>query len=111
MKQFKISIIAMIVTIAVIILCGSACAHAENRPEFYPKLTVVFETETVGNSRIVYCVDKTQNVWAFYDNDNEYEVGDIANLLMWAVGEDPEMDEIIEVYWEGYTENIESFFN
>lgn len=36
--------------------------------------------------------------------------GDIVNLLMWNVSEHEKDNEIIEVYWEGYTEDISSFF-
>ena len=90
MKTSKTVIVAAIITCMIIISFSFTIpAIAENYDKFYPKLTVVFETETVENSRIVYCIDKTQNVWTFYDNDNEYEVGDVVNLLMWAVGEDP----------------------
>lgn len=110
-KQIRAIIIATIVTIAIMVSCACAMpAYAEDRGEFYPKLTVVFETEQVGDMWVVYCIDKTQNVWSFYDDEGTWAKGDIANLLMWNMGEHEEDDEIIEVYWEGYTENIESFF-
>lgn len=110
-KQIRIIIIATVITCALMISCAFAVpAHAEDRGEFYPKLTVVFEIEKVGDLWVVYCVDKIQNVWSFYDDEGTWAKGDIANLLMWNIGENEEEDEIIEVYWEGYTENLEMFF-
>ena len=84
--------------------------HAEDRGEFYPKLAVVFDTDQIGNARVIFCVDKAQNVWSFYDDENEWEIGDIANLLMWKLNENDEDDEIVEVYWEGYTEEPENLW-
>ena len=111
-KQIKTIIIATVITCAIMISCAFAMpAKAEDRGEFYPKLTVVFETEKVGDLWVVYCVDKTQNVWSFYDDEGTWAKSDIANLLMWNMGEHEEEDEIIEVYWEGYTENLEMFFH
>lgn len=111
MKHSVSHILAVVVAIIVILFSSYACSESANRPEFYPKLTVVFEIETIENVRIVYCIDRTRNIWTFYDEANEYEIGDIANLLMWAISDNPEMDEIIEVYWEGYTENINLFLD
>lgn len=110
-KTIRTIIIATIITVAIMISCACAMpACAEDHGEFYPKLTVVFETEKVGDMWVVYCVDKNQNVWSFYDDKGAWTKDDIANLLMWNMGEREEDDEIIEVYWEGYTENINSFF-
>lgn len=111
MKHSVSHILAVVVAIIVILFSSYACSESANRPEFYPKLTVVFEIETIENVRIVYCIDRTRNIWTFYDEANEYEIGDIANLLMWAISDNPEMDEIVEVYWEGYTENINLFLD
>lgn len=106
-------IIAILITI--IILCAIITATAEvgDRGEFYPRLTVIIEKKQITNtdSWIIYCQDKDGNVWAFYDDEEEWNVGDIANLLMWNIGECEEEDEIIEVYWEGYTENPAGFFS
>ncbi len=104
MKKILCSIIILLITFFVFVP-----VNAETRPEFYPKLTVVFEIETVGNLRIVNCIDSSQNVWSFYDDDNEWEIGDIANLLMWALNEKEEDDEIVEVYYEGHTPDIHHF--
>lgn len=74
--------------------------------EMYPKLTVVIESTKVEDLWLVSCLDREGNVWAFWDDEGTWAYGDIANLLMW----DLEEDEIIEVYWEGYTENVQLFF-
>ena len=111
MKEVKVCIIAVIITCAILISCACAMpAYAEQRPEFYPKLTVVFDSVPDGDQWIVYCVDKSQNVWTFFDDEGTWAKGDVANLLMWAIDDCWENDQIVEVYWEGYTENLNPFF-
>ena len=110
MKGIKACIIATIITIIIICSCAYAIpaqAEAGSRPEFYPKLTIVVKVISVSNDLwIVECRDKDGHIWTFYDDELTWSKGDIANLLMWAINENKEEDEIIEVYWEGYTENI-----
>lgn len=111
MKEIRACAIATALTIAIIIACAftlSASAEVGDRGEFYPRLTVVIEKEQIADTGlwIIYCQDRDGNIWAFYDDEGEWDVGDIANLLMWNMGEREEEDEIIEVYWEGYTEDI-----
>ena len=114
MKEVKIIAIAVIITIAILFSCAYAIpAHAEqDRGEFYPRLTVVIEKEQTEEPGwwVVICRDKDGNLWTFYDDEEEWNVGDIANFLMWNTSEHEEDDKIIEVYWEGYTEDIYSFF-
>lgn len=104
-------VVAIIVTI--IALCAIATATAEVGGKFYPRLTVVVEKEQIADTGlwVIYCQDREGNVWAFYDDGGEWNVGDIANLLMLKVSEREEEDEIIEVYWEGCTENPAGFFS
>ena len=108
-KQIRTIIIATIITIMIIISCACiAPAMAEDHGEFYPRLTIVVDTEQIHEGlRIVYCQDKDGNVWSFFSDENDWIKGDIADLLMWNLKE----DEIIEVYWEGYTEDVETFFS
>ena len=108
MKEIKIIAIATIITICLILSCAYAIpANAETRPEFYPKLTVVIDIEQIeDNMWIVECQDCKGNIWSFFNDENTWAPGDIANLLMMAINDREEEDEIIEVYWEGYTENI-----
>jgi len=115
-KQIRTTIIATIATIIIIFSCAlalPAVAEVCDRGEFYPRLTVVVETEQVEDSNlwIVYCQDKDGNVWAFFSGEDDWDEGDVANLLMKRVTEHEEEDEIIEVYWEGYTEDVETFFS
>ena len=111
MKDIKTCIIATIVTAIIICSCAYTIpSQAEaGCPKFYHKLTIVFKTEKVGDYWVIYCMDKSRNIWTFYD-ESMWIKGDIVNLLMWATRENEEEDEIIEVYWEGYTENISLFF-
>jgi len=74
--------------------------------EMYPKLTVVIESTKIDDLWLVSCRDKEGDIWTFWDDEGTWAYGDIANLLMW----DREEDEIIEVYWEGYTESVQLFF-
>lgn len=113
MKEVKTAIIATIITIMVLISCACAMpAYAEqDRGEFYLHLTVVVaSTRIESHLWIVDCRDKDGNVWSFFDDEGTWEKGDIANLLMWNMGEQEEDNEVIEVYWEGYTKDIDSFF-
>lgn len=109
-KQFKTAIIATIITCMILISCACAMPAKAERPEFYPILTVVVNSVRIEDDLwIVDCRDKDGHVHSFFDDEGTWEYGDVANLLMWAT-EVEEEDEVIEVYWEGYTEDIEQFF-
>ena len=110
MKTMKIAIIAAIITAIIIVSCSFAMADSYYG-EFYPRLTIVIDIVELDGLRYIACQDKEGNIWGFYDDNGEWEEGDIANLLMWNMGECEEDDEIIEIYWEGYAESIETFFN
>lgn len=110
MRNFKAWTISLIVVVIVMVVCGCACAQAADYGEFYPKLTVVFDVEEITQGlRTIYCVDKGYNIWAFYDDENEWQQGDIANLLMWNINEDEEEHEVVEVYYDGHTDDIDLF--
>ena len=112
------TLIKLITIICTCILAIFACFPVEAEREaaqekaelehgkLYPKLTVVVESIKIDDLWLVSCRDREDNVWAFWDDEGKWDYGDIANLLMWGLEE----DEIIEVYWEGYTENISLFF-
>ena len=114
MKEAKISIVATIITIIMLLATAFAMpagAEEADRGEFYPKLAVVVDSSKLDSKLwIVTCLDREGHEWTFYDDEGDWEIGDIANLTMWNMGENEEDDELIEVYWEGYTENIELFF-
>jgi hypothetical protein len=114
MKTIKVALIATIITALIICTCAYALPvkAEEQRPEFYPKLAIVTNTiHVVDNLYMIECRDKNGNIWGFYDDECTWTKGDIANLFMRAAGETEESDEIVEVYWEGYTKNIEGFFS
>lgn len=106
-------VIAIIVTIIALCAIATATAEVSNHGRLYPRLTIVIEEEQISDTGlwVIYCQDKGGNVWAFYDDEGAWNVGDIANLLMLKVSEREEEDEIIEVYWEGCTENPAGFFS
>jgi len=107
MKETKICIIATAITMIILISCACAMpAYAAGELELHPKLAVVVDTEKVDNLWLVYCQDREGDVWTFWDDEGTWAYGDIVNLLM----QELEEDEIIEVYWEGYTENVQLFF-
>lgn len=106
MKTTKIIIIATIITIAIIALCGIATASAEtgDRGDFYPKMSVVTGIDQIGDTNLftVTVIDKDGHEWSFFDDEGEWQIGDIANLLMWNLSnEREEEDEIVEAYYEG----------
>lgn len=102
MKILKSIAITIIITSLIMV----SFAQAEDYPEFYPKLTVVVAIHT----DTVICQDKKGNLWAFFSDEDEWAVGDICNLMMWNVSENIEEHEIVEVYWEGHTEDVDNFF-
>lgn len=111
MKTMKISLIAVIITALIIVSCAYAMPAQAERPEFYPKLTVVVSSVRIDSRLwVVDCKDKEGHIWSFFDEDGTWVQGDLANLLMWALNEVEEDDEIVEVYWVGYTEDINHFF-
>ena len=106
MKTTKIITIATIITIALIALFGIATASAEaaDRGEFYPKMSVVTGIDQIGDTNLftVTVIDKDGHEWSFFDDEGEWQIGDIANLLMWNLSnEREEEDEIVETYYEG----------
>jgi len=113
MKETRIYIITTICAIIAIFICGLVLpvyAEVGDRGEFYPKLAVVVSSERVGEAFEITCVDRDGNEWGFWDYEEEWIPGDIVNLLMWHLGEREEDDELVEVYFEGYTDNIDEFF-
>ena len=111
MKEIKIIIIATVVTCMILVSCAFAMPAVAESSDYYSKLTVVVnKTRIEDRLWVIECEDKRGNIWAFLDDEGTWDRGDIANLLMLRLNEKEEDDEIMEVYWEGYTENIESYF-
>lgn len=107
MKTTKIITIATAITIALILTFAislPACAEVGDRGEFYPKMAVVIAVDQIGDINLftVTVIDKDGHEWGFFDDEGEWQIGDIANLLMWNLSnEHEEEDEIVEVYYEG----------
>lgn len=94
----------------VLVLCAlTTVAYGDmDRGEFYPRLTVVVSCIEKHNEYIIDCIDKSGNIWSFY-SDEVWNIGDMANLLMWNITGVEEEDEIVEVYYEGYISNLNLF--
>ena len=92
-------LIALVVLL--VMVSGVACADMD-RGEKYPRLTVITNIDVITpDFCIVTCVDMRGGEWSFFCEEGEWAVGDLANLLMWNMGEEEENDEIIEIYYEG----------
>ena len=110
-KQIRAIIIATIVTCVILISCACAIPAQAERPEFYPKLTVVVDSIRIDSHLwVVDCRDKDGNIWSFFDDEGTWARGDIANLLMMTINENEEEDELVEIYWEGFTEYPDEYF-
>ena len=91
------------IVLVVISICIMVSACAEDKGEKYPKLTIVSDITPIAEKcYLVTCIDMQGVDWSFFcEYEDDWEKGDIANLLMWNMyGED--RDEIIEVYYEGH---------
>lgn len=112
MKATKIAIIATAITCAIIFSCALLVPACAEHGEFYPKLTVVTALDRVGNSTlfVVTCTDQNGDEWGFYEEERLWAIGDICNLMMWEINEREEDDEVVEVYWEGHTDDINGYF-
>lgn len=111
MKEIKI--IAIAVAITIVMMIATACAMpacAESNPdygEFYPRLSIMISSIHADNGLwVITCQDKEGNRWAFFSDEDDWQTGDICNLLMWNIDTDITLHEVVEVYWEGYTEEI-----
>lgn len=113
MTNLKAWIVTLMIACVVMVACSfSLTATAEEEyGEFYPKLAIIIETAQEGEYWVSICEDQEGNCWAFYDDTDEWDVGDVVNLLMWNSGIGIENDEIVEVYWIGYTQTVNDLFH
>ena len=109
MKEFKVSMTAVLVFCVIVLSCAQIGASASELEEYYPKLVVVQHIETGRELDVVSCQDRHGEMWVFYSDIGDYDVGDILILMMWNNGENVYQHEIVEVYWEGYTKNMSQF--
>lgn len=117
MKQFRIAIIATIITSLIIVSCAFAMpAQAESNPitseDYYGKLVVVkSSTQLEISTWVVECKDKDGNLWYFLNDTGDLHRGDVLTLLMFRLNENKEDDECMEYMYEGHTDNLETFFD
>lgn len=110
MKAWTISIMVICMMMVICAMMMPAMAEDFDRGDFYPQLAIVVDCNRLEDMQIIVCQDMNGNIWEFYDDTYTWEIGDIANLLMWSHDNIVEHDEIVEVYWTGYTEDIDNFF-
>lgn len=107
MKKIITSIIILILTCMIF---SANTENMEDRDEYYPLLVIVVEKDYWSDGvSVLSAIDHNGNKWCFFDEDDTWSIGDIANLLMWNAGGAIDEDEIVKVYWIGYTEYIETF--
>lgn len=83
----------------ILILCFFTTATAST---FYPLTTVVIDFDY--SEDLVFCVDYCGNVWTFPEIE-DWQIGDIASLLMWDSETDFIIDDaIIEVNYGGWVD-------
>ena len=108
MKTFKTAMIATIITVALILTCGIAMAHAES--DFYAKNALVTGFESLEDSGlwIITVVDENGEQWDFLDDESFYRVGDVVVLRMMDLSnEHDEADEICDVMFIKHLNTIE----
>ena len=100
MKELKISMIAMVVVALILVLtCAYAVPSKAETEDFYPLLTVVINKEyTEYNDYVITVEDSNGNLWVFYSDSTDWQIGELVNLLMWRSTADPYDDEVIDVY-------------
>lgn len=117
MKQFRIAIIATIITSLILVSCALAMpAQAEAAPitseDYYGKLVAVTNsTQLEISTWVVRCKDKDGNYWHLLNDTGDLHCGDILTLLMFRLNDNKEDDECMEYMYEGHTDNLEMFFD
>ena len=92
MKQFKIALIATIIT--AIIICSCAYALPAKAEEFEAKLVNVIATIHIeSNLWVIICEDEEENVITFFDDEGIYQQNDTVGILIWT----PE-NEVIDAF-------------
>lgn len=110
MKNGFVTIMLIVCAIMFSFACAMpANGELANRPMSYPLLTVIVNVEQAGTDYLFFCHDKNGEEWIFYEDENDWTVGDIVNLQMFNQGGDMLDDEIMEVYWEGHVDNVNAF--
>lgn len=99
----KIIAIATIVTIAIIVSISIALPVKAEPHTVYTLDTVIVGIELERDCIRLECLDNNGDVWEFYDED-EWHIGDIAILRLFAFDEDYTHDEVLNVEYGGSLE-------
>lgn len=111
MKYARVLIVLGIILLtAVAAIPAGQAAPATEYGEVYPKLAIIVDMEpTEYDDYMFTCIDREGDAWTFYGEREDWDIGDIVNLLMWNIDEDIHAHEIIEIYFEGYAEDFSDF--
>lgn len=99
----KIIIIATIITIVIIVSCACALPARAERSQVYTLDTVIVGIELEPDRIKLECLDNNGELWEFYDED-EWHIGDIAIIRLFAFDDDYTHDEILDVEYCGSLE-------
>lgn len=102
--------IALLISICFILIfinTAFAIEIPKGNESIYPKLTIIFQIEKNNDFWIIYCLDTSQNIWSFYDEEEVWHIGDIVNLLLLHNTQLQE-DQVIAAYAEEYN-NLKFF--
>lgn len=98
--------IIMVLTWAIVFPSMAGAEAGEQLDMFYFRPAVVVEVD----EETVLCQDLDGNSWIFYNEDGTWVVGDIVKLLMFNNSPDYTQHEIVEIFYLGYTEDIDLWF-
>lgn len=97
----KVIAVATAITIAIIVSVSFAIpAKAES---IYTLDTVIVGIELEPDCIKLECLDDKGDIWEFYDED-EWHIGDIVTLRLFAFDDDYTHDEVLEVEYHGNLE-------
>ena len=99
----KIIAIATIVTIAIIVSVAVALPVKAEPRTIYTLDAVIVGIELERDCIKLECLDDHGDIWEFYDED-EWHIGDIVTLRLFAFDEDYTHDEILDVEYNSSLE-------
>ena len=94
----KVISIATAITIAIIV--SVSFAIPSNAETVYTLDTVIVGIELKPDCIKLECLDDHGDIWEFYDED-EWHIGDIATLRLFAFDDDYTHDEVVDVEYGG----------
>ena len=97
----KTTMIAVVIALALVI---APFASAEMMPEDVHCLEAVvvgWEQTEDPAIRIIDCLAEDGNIWAFYDDEGDWAIGDVLYLVIW------DESEVVDVIWFDFLEPVE----